>query len=212
MKILILVFATIFFAGCSTTAPHKFVAEPEKKWEQRKSEISKINDWSFNGRVSIINGHESWLLNMQWQFHSGEYRLDLSGPFGAGHAQLRGSDDGVILTDSDQNNFYASNPDRLLHEITGVRMPVQSLLYWMRGIPNRNIKKQQEKIDAFGRLQKIKQDGWNVHIKQYTQVAGTATEKQIHELPEKIFIDGHGLNVKVFVEDWDLKTKLFAKK
>lgn len=209
MKILILALATIFFVGCSTTPPHQFVAEPEKKWEQRKSEISKINDWSFNGRVSIINGDEAWQLNMQWQFHSGEYLLDLSGPFGAGHAQLRGSKDGVMLTDSEQNNFYASNPDRLLQEITGVRMPVQSLLYWMRGIPNWNIKKQQEKIDAFGRLQKIRQDGWNVHFKRYTRVA-VSSAKIMYELPEKIFIDGHGLSVKIFVEDWDLKEKLFA--
>jgi len=212
MKILILALAAIIFSGCSTLPPHKFVAEPKKKWEQRKSEISKINDWSFNGRVSIVNGHESWLLNMQWQFHSGEYRLDLSGPFGAGHAQLRGSSSGVMLTDSDQNNFYASNPDRLLQEITGLRMPVQSLLYWMKGIPDLNIKKQQEKIDAYGRLQKIKQNGWNVNFKQYSQVAGFFAARQTYELPEKIFIDGHDVKVKIFVENWDLKSKQFAAK
>lgn len=204
MRILILLLATLSFVGCSTTPPHKFVAEPGKKWEQRKAEISQIKDWSFDGRVSIVNSHESWQLNMQWQHHSGEYRLDLSGPFGSGHAQLRGSNDGVVLTDSDQNNFYANNPDHLLQEVTGVRMPVESLLYWMRGIPNWNIKKQQEKIDAFGRLLEIKQNGWRVRFKQYTQV-----EK--HELPEKIFIDGHDLNVKIFVEDWNLKIKQFAE-
>lgn len=206
MRIFFLLLTVLSFTGCSTTPPHQFVAEPDNKWEQRRSEISQIKDWSFNGRVSIVNDLESWQLNMQWQFHSGDYLLDLSGPFGSGHAQLRGSDNGVVLTDSDQNTFYASNPDRLLHDVTGVRMPVQSLLYWMRGIPNGNIKKQQEKIDAFGRLDELKQSGWRVRFKRYTQVA-TATGLIMHELPEKIFIDGHNLTVKIFVEDWDLALK-----
>lgn len=212
MKRLILLLVAVAFTGCSTQVPHKFVAEPDKKWQQRKTEISKITDWSFNGRVSIVNEHESWQLNMQWQYHAGDYRLDISGPFGSGHAQLRGSNDGVMLIDSDQNNFYATNPDKLLQEVTGVRMPVQSLLYWMRGIPDWNIKKQHEKIDAYGRLQKINQAGWNVHFKRYTQVATTPAGKQQHELPEKIFIDGHELSVKIFVEDWDLSAKQFASK
>ena len=204
MKILIFLLATLSFVGCSTTTPHKFVAEPDKKWEQRKSEVSQIKDWSFDGRISIVNGHESWLLNMQWQFNTGNYLLDLSGPFGTGHSQLRGSSEGVMLVDSDQNNFYAENPDRLLEEVTGVRMPVQSLLYWIRGMPDWNIKQQQEKIDAFGRLHEIQQAGWRVRFKKYAQVGS-------HELPEKIFIDGHDLKVKIFVEDWQLQAKQTAE-
>lgn len=202
MKVLIVLLAVISLTACTTTPPHKPVADPDKKWEQRKSELSEINDWVLNGRVAIINGQESWHLSMDWQRHDDKYILDLSGPFGAGHAQLTGTDEGVVLVDADKNYFYADSPDRLLKEVTGVYMPVKSLLYWMRGIPNWNIKKQKEKIDGFGRLYQLQQDGWRIRFKGYVD-AGK------HELPQKIFIDGHNIKVKIFVDEWDLKSRKF---
>lgn len=202
MKILIFLLAAMSLAACTTTPPHEFVSDPAKKWEQRKSELSEINDWFLNGRVAIINGHESWQLNMEWQRHDDKYILDLSGPFGAGRAQLTGTNDGVMLVDADKNYFYADSPDRLLKEVTGLRMPVKSLLYWMRGLPDWNINKEEEKLDEFGRLHQLKQGDWLVRFKSYMNV-------DKHELPQKIFIDGYDVKVKIFIDEWDIKRKTF---
>ena len=202
MRYLIFLLAVISLTACTTAPPHRVIADPDKKWEQRKLELSEINDWYLTGRIAIINGHESWHLTMEWQRHDDKYILDLSGPFGAGHAQLTGTNDGVILVDADKNYFYADSPDGLLQEVTGVKMPVKSLLYWMRGIPNWNIKEQKEQIDELGRLQQLQQDGWNIHFKHYVDF-------DKHELPQKVFIDGHDLKVKIFVDEWNLKTKKF---
>ncbi len=203
MKRFILLLAVITLTACTATPPHEFVADPDKKWEQRKSELSEINDWFLNGRIAIINGQESWHMSMKWQRHDDKYILDLSGPFGAGHAQLTGTKDGVVLVDADQNYFFADNPDRLLQEVTGLRMPVQSLLYWMRGLPDWNVKNEKQKLDNYGRLALLEQAGWRIRFKRYINV-------DKHELPQKIFIDGFDLKVKIFVDDWDLKSKTFA--
>lgn len=202
MRIIIFLLAAITLSACTTPLPHKYVADPDKKWEQRKSELSEINDWHLNGRVAIINGDESWHLSMKWQRHGDKYILDLSGPFGAGHAQLTGTKEGVVLVDADKNYFFADSPDRLLQEVTGLRMPVKSLLFWMKGLPDWNIKKEKQKIDEFGRLQQLQQGDWRVRFKTYTDV-------NKHELPQKIFIDGYKLKVKIFVDDWDIKRKKF---
>ncbi len=203
MKYLIFLLAVISLTACTTVAPpHKPVADPDKRWQQRKIELSEINDWVLQGRIAIINGDESWHLDMAWQRHDDKYILDLSGPFGAGHAQLTGTKEGVILVDSDKNYFFADSPDLLLQEVTGIQMPVKSLLYWMRGLPNWNIKKQQQELDNFGRLQQLQQDGWRVRFKRYSNV-------DKHELPQKIFIDGYNLKVKIFVDKWDLKSQKF---
>ncbi|MFK5914528.1 MAG: lipoprotein insertase outer membrane protein LolB [Woeseiaceae bacterium] len=203
MKTLFLLLTVLLLTACTTTPPHKKVANPEKEWAQRQVDLHEINHWVLNGRAAIINGEESWHLSMQWQFHQGKYILDLSGPFGAGHAQLTGTEEGVMLVDSDDNYYYADSPDRLLKEVTGVRMPVKSLLYWMRGLADYKIKQQQQSIDEFGRLAVLKQNGWRVRFKKYIEVDG-------HELPQKIFINGHDLKVKMFVDEWDLNTKKFV--
>lgn len=202
MKYFIFLLAVISLTACTSTPPRVFVADPEKKWEQRQTELSKINDWHLAGRVAIINGVESWHLDMQWQRHHDKYILDLSGPFGAGHTQLTGSNDGVVLVDSDQNYFYAESSERLLQEVTGLRMPVNSLLHWMRGLPNWKANKDKQLIDEFGRLAMLQQDGWRVRFKGYSNVGQ-------HELPQKIFISGYDLKIKIFVDEWDLKSKTF---
>ena len=202
MKRLIFLLAVMSLTACSTIPPHVFVADPDEKWEQRQIELSEINDWHLNGRVAIINGQESWNLNLQWQRHEDKYILDLSGPFGAGHTQLTGTSEGVVLVDSDKNYFYADNAEYLLQKTTGLHMPVKSLLYWMRGLPDKNIKEQKQKVDEFGRLQHLQQDDWHVRFKRYINVAS-------HELPQKIFINGYDLKIKIFVDEWDLKSKKF---
>jgi len=205
MKKLTLLALVLLTSACSTPPKvQKPAANPNATWEQRKVILSEINDWVLNGRVAIVNGEESWHLNLSWQRHGDKYILDLSGPFGAGRAQLTGTDEGVILVDADKNYFYADSPDRLLYETTRLRMPVESLLYWMRGIPNWNIKNDQQTIDIFGRLATLHQNGWRVRFKSYNNV-----EK--YQLPEKIFIDGFNLKVKIFVDEWDLKSKKFNK-
>lgn len=203
MKLIIFLLVAFSLVACTTTPPvHEFVADPDKKWEQRKTELSDIQDWLLNGRIAIINGDESWQLNMKWQRHGDKYILDLSGPFGAGHAQLTGSGNNVLLVDSDNNHFYAESPDRLLREVTGLKIPVKSLLYWIAGIPDWNIKTDKQSIDAYGRLADLEQNNWRVRFKQYINV-------QKHELPQKIFIDGFNLKVKIFVDEWDLTRKAF---
>ncbi len=202
MKHLIFLLAVMSLTACTTTPPREIVTDPDKKWQQRKTELSEIKDWVLSGRVAIINGDESWFLNMDWQRHDEKYILDLSGPFGTGHAQLTGTDEGVVLVDSDKNFFTADSPDRLLQEVTGLRMPVKGLLYWMRGIPNWNIKNEKETLDDYGRLALLQQDGWRVRFKRYLDV-------ERHELPQKIFLDGYNLKVKIFVDQWDLNSRKF---
>lgn len=202
MKYFIFLLAVISLTACTSTPLRVLVTEPDKKWEQRQTELSKINDWHLAGRVAIGNGDELWHLNMQWQRYKDKYILDLSGPFGIGHTQLTSSNDGVVLVDGNQNYFYAESSERLLQEVTGLRMPVNSLLYWIRGLPNWKVNKDKQLIDEFGRLVVLQQDGWQVRFKGYSNV-------EQHELPQKIFITGYDLKINIFVDEWDLKSKKF---
>lgn len=200
MKLIVFLLAAMSLAACTTPPTHQHVADPEKKWEQRLAQLPSVNRWSLNGRIALINENESWQLNMEWRRQDDNYILDLSGPFGTGHAQLTGSKESVVLVDADQNYYYANSPDSLLQEVTGLYLPVKSLLYWINGIPDGTIEVDEQKIDAYGRLSELKQSGWRIRFKQYLDV-------KPYELPQKIFIDGFNIKVKIFVDEWQLKIK-----
>ncbi len=186
--------------ACSTTSPPLLppVADRDATWQQRQTDLSAINHWLLNGRMAVLNDDEAWHLNMTWQRQSDNYLLDLSGPFGAGQARLSGSPAGVSLQDSDQNVFYADTPDQLLQQITGMRIPVQSLFYWIYGLPDKHSPVERVELDAYGRLAVLQQNGWQVTFKTYMQV-------RQHALPRKIVIQGFNLKVKIVIDNWDLQ-------
>ena len=205
MKLRYILYLAVFLqlTACTTSPERKPVSNPEVTWQQRQHELASINDWHVTGRAAIINGHESWHLNITWEKHDDKYILDLSGPLGTGRSQLSGTSSGVQLVDSDQNAYYASNPDQLLYERAGFRMPVSDLLYWMKGLPHPDLEHEKQKIDEYGRLAQLMQDGWRVRFRSYMSVGKK-------ELPQKIFIDGYNLKVKIFIDEWDLTSKTFT--
>ncbi len=201
MRVFILLLALSLLTACTTPAPPPFVKDADKTWQQRQRQLATINSWLLNGRMAVLNDDEAWHLNMRWQRQDGDYVLDLSGPFGSGHAQLRGGINGVLLKDSAQNVFYADSPDELLQKLTHFRIPVQSLQYWIYGIPDKAIKISRLELDGYGRLALLQQNGWKVVFKKYMPVAQ-------HVLPQKIFITGFDMKVKIFIDDWNLQPQV----
>lgn len=198
MKKFFILATLLSLVACTTAPPRKPVANPQQHWHNRAHQLTALNSWWLSGRVAIINGTDSWNLNISWQQQDDKYVMDLSGPFGAGHARLLGTEHGVLLTDADDNQSFAMNPDNLLYEKTGVRMPVQGMKYWIRGLPTPDSTEHKPTLDEYGRLSRLKQAGWDVRFKRYVDV-------DQHELPEKVFINGHDLKVKLVIDEWNLK-------
>lgn len=188
--------AGIGLAGCAAPQAPLEPMTPQQQAERHR-QLQQIDSWRVKGRVAIVNGDEAWHLNVEWQQHNGDYLIDLWGPFGSGRVQLAGDAYGVRLIDSDQAIYYASDPDSLLYEHTGVRMPVSGLRYWIRGLVDPQYKASRLKHDAAGRLTAAQQNDWQITFTRYGQVNGLA-------LPEKLSVERRDLRVKLVVDNWHL--------
>lgn len=197
MKFLLMLLAVIQLAACSSVPQQTPVDDPDSKWQQNQLFNKQINQWQLSGRVAIINGHESWHFDINWQQKDKTYLIDMAGPFGAGHAQLMGSPHGVLLREGNNTETYALNPDDLLLEQTGLTMPISGLRYWVKGLVDENAQVKHQKLNNFGYLAELQQSGWHVKFKRYTDI-------NKHTLPEKIFIDGHNVKVKLIIDQWNL--------
>lgn len=178
-------------------------------WQQRRQQLSKLNDWHMKGRMIVVNGVEFWSLSVDWQQKGEQYLIFLSGPFGAGKIQLVGSKNGVLLKNSDEQVFYAETPEELLLEHTGVVMPLRYLRYWMLGLPDPMAVNNNEKLDSRGRLESLRlasgdQLPWDIHFRRYISIDKKSAQSDASlDLPDKIFINqGDNIKVRVVVGEW----------
>jgi len=142
----------------------------------------------------------AWQLDVIWQQQADAYDIQISGPLGMGKVRLHGSDDGVFFYDSDGRAYYAQEPEQLLLEHTGVFMPVTSLYYWVRGLPDPSIKAELiSQLDNWGRLTQLQQNGWSIDLKRYVPI-------DTLELPDKLFIrNEENVEVRMVVNAWEIR-------
>jgi len=196
----------LLLAGCaSTPLPPDPIPDPlrspEQSWALRQLELEKLENWQLFARLIVSNNEDdAWQLDVIWQQQADNYEIQISGPLGMGKVRLHGSRDGVFFYDSDARAYYAEEPEQLLLEHTGVYMPVSSLYYWVRGLPDPSIKAEQiSQLDNWGRLTSLQQNGWSVELKRYVQV-------DTLQLPNKVFIHNLGdVEIRLVVDEWKIK-------
>jgi outer membrane lipoprotein LolB len=199
MKLRYLFLISLLATSACTTVPEKLVGDPELTWQERQVSLKQIQQWRLTGRVGIDTGLEYWNLDMVWKQRGDEYQIFLKGPFGSGKVILTGNSHGVVLKDSEENSYYSDNPGALLYEITGVRMPVESIRYWIVGLPMPTDGDMKSTLDEQGRLARLEQDKWQVNFRRYAQVSGM-------HLPRKIYMEKpeQELDVRVVIDRWKL--------
>ncbi|VAW96050.1 hypothetical protein MNBD_GAMMA22-837 [hydrothermal vent metagenome] len=184
----------LVLTACTTTIKPDTVDDPEREWSQRQIQLKQILSWKINGRLAVTNKAEVWHLSVIWEQQAQQYKIHLSGPFGAGAVQLSGDQFGVSIQTADQTH-YAQDASQLLYDNTGVQIPIESLFYWIRGLANPKFTISNQKLDAYGRLKKLSQNNWNIRFKRYEEINAIY-------LPSKVFIKQNNLDIRFVIEDW----------
>jgi len=195
---------TLVLAGCVTTVP-ELASVDTPAWQARQVRITALENWELSGRVVLQTKKEGWHLNLNWKRQAQQQQLDLAGPLNKGHIRVEQDRDQVILIDANQRQYTSDTIQNLIYETTGWLLPIESLVYWVRGIPEpASINRVQ--LDEQGRLRYLEQSGWFVEYANYVAVNG-------HDLPDRIFLTrsataaNHGLptvKVKLAVNQWRL--------
>lgn len=180
--------------GCAvspTTSP-----EATKAWVARQSALQHLTQWNAAGRIGVVNGSEGWHAGFQWAQQGSDYRIDLIGPLGQGRVRVEGDEQAVRIQTADGQIQTAPNPDALLEQAVGARLPVNGLRYWIRGLPEPGTAPAVQ-TDAEGRLIRLEQDGWIIEYLAYAYAAPLSLD-----LPERIMARRQELSVKLIIEEW----------
>ncbi|MBD3671734.1 MAG: outer membrane lipoprotein LolB [Gammaproteobacteria bacterium] len=195
MKRLLVLIMTSVLGACSTPGPLPPVSDAGQAWERHSQRMSAIDEWDIEGRIAIRSYDDAVNANLRWQQEGDRYRILLSGPFGQGAVSLRG-EPGIVRLQTNEEDAVADNAETLLYQYTGLLVPIESLKYWIRGLPEPQQAGRQT-LDPQGRLAGLQQDRWKVRFRAYNQVDG-------HQMPVKVFVDNHQLSVRIVIDKWSL--------
>jgi len=121
----------IITLGACTLQPQPL---PSGSWQAYQSRVSQLNDWTLAGKLGFRAPDNGGSATLNWMQRQNNYRLRLSGPFGAGSAQIDGNSQLAEMRYDDK--IYRQTPEQLAEQLTGVPLPVSALSWWARGVPS----------------------------------------------------------------------------
>jgi outer membrane lipoprotein LolB len=148
--------------------------------------------------VSVTSEQDGWHATLNWVQQGSEYTIDLIGPLGQGRLRISRDGENVQLRTSDGRVFYATDADQLVEKTLGLRMPVNGLVYWVRGLPD-PLQASVLAGDSQGRLTQLEQNGWIIDYLRYAQ------QGQGIELPTRIRAHQDEWTVQMVIKKWNLK-------
>ncbi len=191
--LLLVLLGLVVLTGCSTMQ-RQAPREPVAVWHAQQRMLQQLTDWELRGRIAIRSSDDGFNASLLWRQRAHGYHIQLSGPFGMGAVTLSGDREGVTLRSRDRILLRHGDAETLLYQQTGVRLPVASLRYWVRAMPQPGVGARVV-LDRMGRLKELRQDGWRIRYKRYLRNRGI-------ELPAKLFVDNPGLQVRLVIDRW----------
>ncbi len=183
-------------SGCATIS-HPPSVDKQLAWQQHQQRLSALTQWRLTGRIGIQTAKESLTASLDWSQQQEHYEINMAGPFGSGSLRLSGDNQQVELVTSKDEQLFATDPEQLIYQQTGLRIPVAALRYWVLGLPAPGQITGQT-LDAFGRLASLKQQNWEIYFRRYMQHDDLA-------LPAKVFVNNHHAKVRLVIKRWELQ-------
>ncbi len=194
MSRLSILLSVLLLTACSGQQIRPPTQDPVQEWRRHQQQLQGLTHWNLRGRIALKSGREGLNANIFWRQWDENYYLRLSGPFGLGALTLAGNPQGVALRDRGETALYRGDAEQLFFRRTGMRLPVESLSYWVRGIPRQGATAKIV-LDDRGRLKSLRQSGWKIDYRRYTQQQGVA-------LPAKLFLENRQIKVRLVIDRW----------
>ncbi|KTD23016.1 outer membrane lipoprotein LolB [Legionella londiniensis] len=164
--------------------------------EKREKQTATVSSWVVTGAMAAKNQKKSWTASVNWrQQGMNNYQIRLFGPLGGGTVIIE-KHNGVVTYKDGPKTVTSKNADELLQQETGIRLPVNNLYYWVRGIPAPGAI-QSAKYDQYNHLTYLKQSGYTINYTRYTSVNNI-------DLPSKMELHGNGVTIKFVIKQWSV--------
>jgi len=195
-----------YLSGCSILRTQEEPADhatfnPSILHDQHMVLIDNIDHFSLIGRLGVMTNPKGFSGRVNWQHAPDKDNIDVFSPLGGKVANIIKTDEEVVLTNSKDEHVSSPDAEILTEETLGFRLPLSGLIYWALGRPSDTGLVEYMTWDENGRINKLKQNGWEIQYQDYEANEG-------YFLPKKITLRTDVLIIKLIVEKWsELQTR-----
>jgi outer membrane lipoprotein LolB len=192
----VLIAALLLLGGCAPLLERPAPVDTDQAWLAHQSQVAELESWFLRGRLAIRDDREGWTANLHWRQQPAEYVMRLLAPMGQGTVELRGDDGFVSLLTTDNQLMTAPDPETLMQDNLGWSVPLDGMVYWVRGLPQPGVQVDELDLDTAGRLAMLRQAGWLITIDDYMSANGRS-------LPRRLELAHEHFHLRLVVQTWE---------
>jgi outer membrane lipoprotein LolB len=152
--------------------------------------------YTLNGRISVKYDGERSSANLHWKHLADDDDVLLLAPLGVTVAHIRRDAQGAAM-DASGRHYAAHNSSDLMQQVLGWHLPLEGLQYWVLALPRPGTEAE-EKRDADGQLDMLRQDGWTIRYMRYAAQSPDS-------LPVRMTLRHEGLEILLLVDEWQMQ-------
>ena len=117
--------------GCS----YQPTVKPQSSsWSEHQQQLMAYDQWQLQGKLGFKTLDRGGSATVYWSQNQQQYQVQLKGPLGAGNVVIEGDQTSAQMLSGDK--LYRAAPSALAARFTGLPIPVDALVWWVRGLPN----------------------------------------------------------------------------
>lgn len=180
-----LLLATSLLAGCASTPPSPLAPRDD------------IRNFALEGRFALRvtmpgQAPQNSGGRLTWTHQNRSDRILLSSPLGYGLAEIDTTPEVSRLRTADGKARESTDPDALMEDVTGQRLPVSRLPAWLLGRSGGNARIES---DAHGRPARLFEDDW--------QIDYIFDDENPSSLPTRLTLTRNGeIELRLRIEEW----------
>jgi outer membrane lipoprotein LolB len=156
---------------------------------------SAADAFGFSGRIAVHEQDRNLSGGIRWSHDSAGDNILLLSPLGQGVMQIETGADGATLRTADEKFYRAADAEELAWNVTGWRIPVSGLVFWVRGMAQPGDIALAERDDK-GRLLRLKQADWKIEYTAYFDAPDAS-------LPRRMVLSRPEFELKLVVDNWE---------
>jgi outer membrane lipoprotein LolB len=193
---LLWIVAVAVVAGCRTAPLQQPTTTASQPWDVTRSELQSRDHFGLKGRVAVAAGKDGFNASLRWTQAGTRSQVSLEGPLGAGGVQITADGDALSIVTAHGDHLDSDAARAELSSRLGFDPPLNSLRYWIQGVPDPTAPAKEKVDPQQQRLQSLQQSGWQIEYTGYMPSGGVS-------LPSRMTIQREGVRVRLVVDGWN---------